>query len=107
VALRSELVTIAVGPSVAVLFGTVGSAVVVETTTELVTLPVTFDATATTRATVTVAPFATRPWLHVTVAVPPQLHPADDVDTKLKPAGNVSTTVASAASDGPLLRTLT
>jgi hypothetical protein len=101
----SAFVTIVVGPSVAVLFSGVGSGVVVETTTELVTLPVAFVATATTRSTTDVAPFAIVPWVHATVVDPVQDQPGDGDDTNVNPVGNVSITLASAESDGPLFFT--
>jgi hypothetical protein len=105
VAARSALVVTSVGPSVPVLFVVSGSGVLENTVAEFVTMPVTLAATATTRSTVTVVPFARGPRVQVTVVVPLHVQPADGDDTNVMPVGSVSFTVTVAACDGPLFST--
>jgi hypothetical protein len=102
---KSALVVRVVGPSVPVLFVVSGSGVLENTVAELVTVPVTLAATATTRSRVTVALLASGPPVQVTVVVPPQTQPAEGVDTNVIPVGSGSFTVTVAACDGPLFFT--
>ena len=64
-------------------------------------VPTTDAPGATTTVTVAVAPLASAPIVHVTVAVPLQLPALVDDETKLTPAGSTSVSVTPAASFGP------
>jgi hypothetical protein len=99
------LVVTGVGPSVALLFAGVGSAVVEVTVAVLLTEPVMFAASATTRSRFVVVEVGINPWVQTTVVVPPHDQPLDAVDTNVIPAGSMSVTEASAAADGPKFET--
>jgi hypothetical protein len=90
---------------VAVLLAEAMSVVAEPTVTELVTLPMTFEAMLTAMTRDLLAPLAMPVALvHDTVVVPVQVQPEVAVPASVKPAGSVSVTVMGpAASDGPLL----
>jgi hypothetical protein len=104
---RFALVKIVIGPSDPALFTAVGSGVVDVTVAVFVTLPVSDDATATSRSTLVVAPLAIVACVHVTVVLPEHDHPTVGDDTNVMPTGSASVTVAFAASEGPLFLTAT
>ena len=79
------------------------SALVVDTVAVLLNGP--DDVGVTTIVTVALAPFASAPRLHVTVAVPAHDPTDADDETNATPAGSGSVTVTAAAELGPALCT--